>query len=123
MSQFLVFLFSMYRFVTKSSPGNMIAFINNKIKQNSPLLSDNENGHAFNTNLNSFSIINEHPKKFTIEALHGCLAKSIVLLDALSCFSRSRRFSAFFLAPVFFLGIFPFYTKRENITALFHLLF
>lgn len=46
-------------------------------------------------------------KPITIDALHGCLAKSMVLLDALSCFSRSRRFSAFFLAPVFFLGIFP----------------
>lgn len=31
----------------------------------------------------------------------------MVLLEALSCFSRSRRFSAFFLAPVFFLGISP----------------
>lgn len=46
-------------------------------------------------------------RPITIDALHGCLAKSMVLLDALSCFSRSRRFSAFFLAPVFFLGIFP----------------
>lgn len=56
------------------------------------------------------------PKKaVTIEALHGCLAKSMVLLDALSCFSRSLRFSAFFLAPVFFLGIFPpFYTREQR---------
>lgn len=51
-------------------------------------------------------------RALTMEALQGCLAKSTVLLDALSCFSRSRRFSAFFLAPVFFFGIFP--SKREK---------
>lgn len=43
---------------------------------------------------------------FTIEALQGCLAKSMLALEALICFSRSRRFSAFLRAPVFFLGIF-----------------
>lgn len=43
---------------------------------------------------------------FTIEALQGCLAKSMFALEALICFSRSRRFSAFLRAPVFFLGIF-----------------
>lgn len=51
-------------------------------------------------------------RALTMEALHGCLAKSTVLLDALSCFSRSRWFSAFFLAPVFFFGIFS--SKREK---------
>lgn len=51
------------------------------------------------------------------EALHGCLARSTVLLDALSCFSRSRRFSAFFLAPVFFFGMFPSFSVAEDAEA------
>lgn len=53
-------------------------------------------------------------KRFTMEALHGCLAKSMVLLEALNCFSRSRRFSAFFLAPVFFLGIVSPLSAEKN---------
>lgn len=49
----------------------------------------------------------------TIEALQGCLAKSMLALEALICFSRSFRLSAFLRAPVFFLGIFHFLGKKH----------
>lgn len=51
---------------------------------------------------------------FTIEALQGCLAKSMLALEARICFSRSRRFSAFLRAPVFFLGIFRYLWGKKT---------
>lgn len=65
-------------------------------------------------NLKSSIVIENIVVIFTIEALQGCLAKSMLALEALICFSRSRRFSAFLRAPVFFLGIFHCLSDRKR---------
>lgn len=119
-----VFLFNTYLFVTNGSQGNMTGFRNNKIKQNSPLLSVNENKrHALNIDLYSFSIDNQKnlPLKHCtgVQLNRQCFLTLLVVFHVPGDSLPSSSHQSFFQAS----PLLSTQANRDDIIALLHLLF